>query len=52
MTTELINIERKVLRDEEFIFGDPRDFFQESEDDYAFVALGDVIKQLSFRLNR
>ena len=50
MTNELLNIETEVLRDEEFISQNTQELFSDLEDDYAFQAIGDVLRQASFDL--
>ncbi|MDG2285341.1 MAG: hypothetical protein P8N43_07410 [Alphaproteobacteria bacterium] len=51
MTNELIHIETKVLRDEEFISQNTQELFSDLEDGYAFQAIGDVLRQASFALH-
>ena len=48
MTYELLEIETRILRDEEFIQTQSEDQFSDLEDLSDFRSLGDVIKQMSF----
>mgnify|MGYP001455504645 CR=1 FL=1 len=48
MTYELLEIETRILRDEEFIQIQSEDHFSDLEDLSDFRSLGDVIKQMSF----
>ena len=48
MTYELLEIETRILRDEEFIQIQSEDQFSDLEDLSDFRSLGDVIKQMPF----
>ena len=48
MTHELLEIENRILRDEEFIHSQSEDIFSDLEDLSEFRSIGDVIKQMSF----
>ena len=48
MTFELLEIENRILRDEEFIHSQSEDMFSDLEDWSEFRSIGDVIKQISF----
>ena len=48
MTHELLEIENRILPDEEFIHSQSEDMFSDLEDLSEFRSIGDVIKQMSF----
>ena len=48
MTHELLELENRILRDEEFIHSQSEDKFSDLEDLSEFRSIGDVIKQMSF----
>lgn len=48
MANELLEIENRILRDEEFIHSLSEDMFSDLEDLSEFRSIGDVIKQMSF----
>ena len=48
MTYELLEIERRIIGDEEFIQMQSENQFSDLEDLSDFRSLGDVIKQMSF----
>ena len=47
MTFELLEIENRILRDEEFIRSQREDSLSDLEDVTNFRAIGDVIKQMA-----
>ena len=51
MTLELLEIENRILRDEEFIQSQTEDTFSDLEDASHFRAIGDVLKQMSFNFH-
>jgi len=51
MTHELLEIENRILRDEEFIHSQSEDMFSDLEDLSEFRSIGDVIKQMSFNFH-
>ena len=48
MTHELLEIENRILRDEEFIHSQSEDLFSDLENLSEFRSIGDVIEQMSF----
>ena len=48
MTNDMLEIENRILRDEEFIHSQSEDMFSDLEDYSEFRSIGDVIKQMSF----
>lgn len=51
MTHELLEIENRILRDEEFIHSQSEELFSDLEDLSEFRSIGDVIKQMSFNFH-
>ena len=51
MTHELLEIENRILRDEEFIHSQSEEMFSDLEDYSEFRSIGDVIKQMSFNFH-
>ena len=51
MTFELLEIENRILRDEEFIQSQSEDSFSYLEDVSDLRAIGDVLKQMSFNFH-
>ena len=51
MTHELLEIENRILRDEEFIHSQSEEMFTDLEDVSEFRSIGDVINQMSFNFH-
>ena len=51
MTFELLKIENRILRDEEFIQSQTEETFSDLEDASHLRAIGDVLKQMSFNFH-
>ena len=51
MTTELLEIENRILRDEDFIHLQAENQFSDLEDLSDFRSIGDVINQMSFNFH-
>ena len=51
MTFELLKIENRILRDEEFIHSQTEETFSDLEDASHLRAIGDVLKQMSFNFH-
>lgn len=51
MTRELLEIENRILRDEEFLHSQSEDMFSDLQDYSEFRSIGDVIKQMSFNFH-
>ena len=51
MTNELLEIENRILRDEEFIHLQAENQFSDLEDLSDFRSIGDVINQMSFNFH-
>ena len=51
MTHELLEIENRILRDEEFIHSQSEDMVSDLEVYCEFRSIGDVIKQMSFNFH-
>jgi hypothetical protein len=51
MTHALLEIENRILRDEEFIHSQSEDMISDLEDLSEFRSIGDVIKQMSFNFH-
>ena len=51
MTNELLEIENRILRDEDFIYLQAENQFSDLEDLSDFRSIGDVINQMSFNFH-
>ena len=51
MTHELLELENRILRDEEFIHLQSEEMFYDLGDYSEFRSIGDVIKQMSFNFH-
>ena len=51
MTNELLEIENRILRDEEFIHLQAENLFSDLEDLSDFRSIGDVINQMSLNFH-
>ena len=50
MPQDVLNLESDIPRDEEFIETLAEDFSQDSKDSSDFRSIGDVLKQMAFRI--